>query len=193
MLADRQLLERALAVLGSVLRARGLEYEIVVVGGSAMLLRDLVPRVTPDVDIIAMVRSGRYVPPRLPNELLDAVADVGTNLGIGEDWLDSGPGDMLSGGLPPGFDERTKRFDYGGLVVHVADRVDLVSLKLFAVLDKGMSSKHFQDLKALDPSLQELTVAIEWLRRRYEGEDWPEKVEAVLLALGVEDADGSLL
>jgi hypothetical protein len=50
---DGQLLDEALKTLGEVLEARGLTYEIVAIGGSALMLLGLVSRPTRDHDALA--------------------------------------------------------------------------------------------------------------------------------------------
>ena len=80
---ERQLLFRALDTLGAVLRDRSATFEVVVVGGAAMLLHADV-RPTQDVDAIA-VGDGAG-PPRpvheLPSELALAAVDVAAVLGL---------------------------------------------------------------------------------------------------------------
>jgi len=68
-------------------------------------------------------------------------------------------------GLPPGFEERIHWQKHGGLVVGVADRRDLIFLKLYAAVDsEGPESVHYQDLLALRPSHEELEGAATWVR-----------------------------
>jgi hypothetical protein len=68
-------------------------------------------------------------------------------------------------GLPPGFEERIHWVRYGSLWFGVADRYDLLFLKLFATADSGgPESVHFQDLLALNPTDRELEDASEWVR-----------------------------
>lgn len=52
---DASSLEYALETLGAVLEARGLRYEIVAVGGSALMLMGLISRPTKDLDVLATV------------------------------------------------------------------------------------------------------------------------------------------
>lgn len=47
----------------------------------------------------------------------------------------------------------------------VADRYDLIFLKLYAAADSGgPASVHFQDLLALSPTEAELNAAADWVR-----------------------------
>ena len=68
-------------------------------------------------------------------------------------------------GLPPGFEERIHWQKHGELDVGVADRRDLIFLKLYAAVDsEGPESVHYQDLLALRPSHEELEGAATWVR-----------------------------
>ncbi len=44
--------------------------------------------------------------------------------------------------------------------------VALIALKLFAAVDQGKESVHYQDLLALDPEETELRDAEEWVRQQ---------------------------
>ena len=56
---------------------------------------------------------------------------------------------------------------YAALSVGIADRCDLIFLKLYAAADQtGPESVHFQDLLALRPSDQEFEDAAVWVREQ---------------------------
>jgi len=55
---DGQHLDEALRTLGEVLEARGLTYEIVAIGGSALMLLGLISRPARDLDALALVEDG---------------------------------------------------------------------------------------------------------------------------------------
>lgn len=71
---DRTTLDLAMKSLAIRLSENNTEkIEIVVCGGSALVLTGMVPRTTKDVDIVALIRAGRLVSPApLPNELESA-------------------------------------------------------------------------------------------------------------------------
>ena len=52
---------------------------------------------------------------------------------------------------------------YGALTVYVADRSDLLRLKLLAAADEGIG-RHTEDIERLRPSEPELAEAIGWVR-----------------------------
>ena len=60
MAIDQPVLEQVLVALGAVLASRGSIFEIVVVGGSGLLLLGLAERTTRDLDVLAIVSDGRY-------------------------------------------------------------------------------------------------------------------------------------
>jgi len=53
--------------------------------------------------------------------------------------------------------------EYGGLRVGLAGRRTLIALKLFAAVDQGPESVHYQDLVALEPTDEEWEEAAEWV------------------------------
>ncbi|PZR83452.1 MAG: hypothetical protein DLM65_01935 [Candidatus Aeolococcus gillhamiae] len=183
-------LEAALAALSETLAARTLEYELVAVGGSGLLLLGFISRPTRDLDIIAVVEDGAYVSAAvLPVPLVDAVRDIGEVLGIGPDWLNPGPAALLDFGLPEGFAERAEVRSFGALTLHLASRLDQIYLKLYAVVDQGPRSKHVDDLQALQPSPEELRGAATWARTHDPSPTFREELAAALRLFGVDDAD----
>ncbi len=190
---DSRLLEEALGTLGEVLEARGLRYEIVAVGGSALMLLGLVDRPTRDLDALALVENDTYVPADpLPPPLVEAIADVGRALGLSDDWLNPGPTDLLRFGLPEGFEQRVQRRSYEGLTLRVAGRLDQICFKLYAAVDQGMGSKHAADLRRLQPTRGELLSAGRWSRTQDPSDGYREMLVATLKALGVEAEDADL-
>ena len=167
-------IERALRLVGELLQARGERLHVVVLGGAAVNLLGFVSRATTDVDILAFARpdaSGalRLVPPDepLPKTLIDASRTVAIDLNLDPNWLNAGPASQWRTGLPPGLETRVHWTEYGGLVVGLVDRYDLVFFKLYAAVDDtGPASVHFQDLIALKPTDEELADASDWVRRQ---------------------------
>ena len=143
---DPTALEEALHALGAVLEARGHAFEIVSVGGGSLLLLHLTTRSTRDLDVVALIQDSQYVTAKpLPEALVEAARDVGDVLGLGDNWLNAGPTELLTHGLPDGFAERAERRTYGSLMLHIASRLDQIHLKLYASVDQGPRSKHVSD------------------------------------------------
>ncbi len=51
-------MEQGLSALGDLLVARGLSYEIVLIGGAALLMQEFVHRTTEDLDVVAFSSEG---------------------------------------------------------------------------------------------------------------------------------------
>ncbi len=183
-------IDDALQALSETLEARGLEYELVAVGGSSLVLLGLITRATRDLDIVALVEDGRYVEAvHLPQPLLDAVRDVGEVLGIGAEWLNPGPAALLDFGLPEGFADRAEVRSLGALTLHLASRIDQIALKLYAAVDQGPRSKHVEDLHALEPTHDELRAAASWTRTHDPSPAFRDELLAALRLFGVGNDD----
>ena len=136
--------------------------EIVVCGGSALIATGLVPRTTQDVDIVALMKAEVLVDSEpLPKYLIEAADRVGKVLNLPVDWLNNGPASQFQMGLPQGFQERLTTVIVGKkLTVHYIGRYDQIFFKTFASADRG--GYHVSDLKALNPTEEELIAAAKW-------------------------------
>jgi hypothetical protein len=164
---DAPALIRALETLSMRLRANSSEpFEIVVCGGSALILTGRVPRTTLDVDVLALVSEDRiHSPDPLPDSLTRAVRETAEDLGLPQAWLNNGPsrgeGGLFQMGLPDGIQERWSSRSFGShLTVHFIGRIDQIHFKLYAAADRG--GYHIDDLLALQPTDDELVYAAEW-------------------------------
>ena len=183
--------DRLLRALSEQLALAGHEYDLIVIGGSALLALELVSRSTQDVDVVALTGSeGLAEALPLPKPLADARALVARDFNLPEDWLNSAAAaDMLRLGLPQGFAERLTRRVYGpSLTVRYASRLDQIHFKLHATVDRG-GGKHFSDLRALEPSQAELLAAARWARTHDPSEGFLSVLTDVLAYFKVEDAD----
>ncbi len=178
-----------LAALGEQLAARGTRVELVVIGGSALLALGLISRSTRDIDIVGLFSAEGVVDPRpLPEPLLEAAARVARDFALPADWLNAAPASLLDFGLPEGFVARLERHDYGpSLTVHFAGRLDQIHFKLYAMVDQG-AGKHEADLRALEPTAEELLHAARWTRTHDPSPGFRQELVAALAHLGVEDA-----
>lgn len=151
------LLDEIFLAVGDYLAAAGASAAIVVVGGSALAIHGWVDRVTSDVDVIAQGtdRDGRRVliPAQpLPASLLEAVRRVARDYNLPEDWLNTVIGAQWDSGLPEGFADEVQWRRFGALEVGLAGRNSMIALKLFAAVDQGPTTVHFQDLATLQPT-----------------------------------------
>jgi hypothetical protein len=190
----RAQLEAALTALGDLLDSRGVRYEVVVVGGGNLILRGMIGRpTTKDLDLLGELVPDGIRPLRpMPEPLRDAVADVARVQGLASDWLNTGPDSLLDLGLPDGFLDRIEPRDFKGLVVWLAGRFDMVCFKLYAAVDQGTRSRHFQDLGDLAPTRDDLLEAARWSMTQDPSPGFRSQLLATLRTLGVDDADASL-
>ena len=108
-------------------------------------------------------------------------SNIRCDFGLPDDWMNSTVGLQWKTGLPPGFTERIHWQKFDALWFGVADRNDLIFLKLYAAADsEGPSSVHFQDLLALRPTEIELKEAAEWVRSQDTSPQFAEILEQVL-------------
>jgi Nucleotidyltransferase of unknown function (DUF6036) len=183
--------DRLLTALGEQLSHSGHEYDLVVIGGSALLALGLVTRATRDVDVVALgSETGLEEALPLPDALAEARNRVARDFDLPGDWLNSeASADMLRLGLPDGFIERLMCREYGpALRVRYASRVDQIHFKLHATVDRG-GGKHFADLQALAPTPDELVTAARWARSHDPSEGFLSVLNEVLAHFGVEDGE----
>lgn len=164
-MTDEPTFEAPLAALGQLLTERGLRYELLAVGGGALQLLGLITRPTRDIDVVAVVQNARLAPvATLPAPLERAVEDTAAVFRLPPDWFNAGPRALAELGLPDGILQRAHRREWGGLVLYIADRRDQIFFKLYAAVDQGPRSKHFDDLRRLEPTPDELRAAAGWAR-----------------------------
>jgi hypothetical protein len=194
---DRSALEQALQSLAVRLDAlEAKPVDLVVCGGSALILSGLIARTTRDVDVVALMRDGVLSSPDpLPADLDQAVREVAEDLGLSPDWLNNRPsrgeGGLFQMGLPAGFADRLRCTRYGdGLAVRAIGRTDQVHFKLYAAADRG--GYHITDLMALDPSAEELVVAARWAMTHDVSEEFAAVLRKLLRELGHEGAADQL-
>jgi hypothetical protein len=178
----------ALRALGEILASQGEHAAVVVVGGTALIMQGFVTRVTRDVDVIAIIRDPTdkdrktiEAPEPLPESLLRAISRVARDYNLPDDWMNTTVGLQWKTGLPDGFEERIHWEQYDGLRLGLADRYDLIFLKLYAAADsEGPTSVHFQDLIALRPNNKELDAAAQWVRSQDPSEPFARILDEVL-------------
>lgn len=186
--------ERALSALGKWLEREGGEpLGVVVLGGTALLLMEIVERGTRDVDLLALADppepkggvSGRIRPPDpLPERLEEGIERVARDFQLPANWMNAEPAAHWSTGLPQGLAERLEWRRFGALHVGLVSRYDLIFFKLYAAADSpGTGSVHFQDLLALKPSKRELSAAEKWVRAQDPSPAFQAILDQVLEAL----------
>jgi hypothetical protein len=163
-LFDNHRLDEAFGLLSDRLRiSQSPIYELIVCGGSSLIARGVVSRVTRDVDVIARRQPSGLVSSRpLPPDLLAAADRVAADLDLAPNWLNDGPADLFELGLPEGCIDRLDARAYGShLVIWYIGRLDQIHFKLYAAADQG-PGRHVHDLLALQPTAAELLAAARW-------------------------------
>ncbi len=187
---ERKSLESALAALGATLSERGFPVEIVVIGGSGLLLQGFIQRSTRDVDVVAIVMDGRLATPTpLPEPLMEAARDVGRTYGLGDGWLNAGPALLYEFGLPDGLLDRCTTRTFDALTVHIAGRLDLIALKLYA--STTVTRHDMDDLRSIRPSHRELLEVVPWVLA-HEARRFRSELASLLEVLGIRDADSRI-
>jgi len=140
---------------------------IVVCGGTALAVLQLIPRTTRDVDVLAWARdSGETLLLErisgFPGWLTESAEAVARDFDLPAGWFNAGPTSQMDPGLPSGFVQRLVRRDYGPqLTVSFVGRLDQIHFKLFAAVDRN--DYHTQDLLALRPGEAEMADAAAWV------------------------------
>ena len=192
-------LDSLLQALGEHLAAGGATpVDLVICGGTAMNALGFVNRPTKDVDVVALLEAATVDRKKLvsatplPVSVQEARRRVALDHGIPETWLNDGPADLMRLGLPVGCEERLVTRPYGRcLTVHVLGRFDLICLKLYAWSDTG-TPRHGQDLKALKPTPEELSVASHWVLTHNEPDGFLPMLQKALMLLGADDVARNL-
>lgn len=193
-----------LSALAAQLDAAGERYELVIIGGSGLLELGFISRATKDIDVLgvhAVTPPAAHAPAAEPfallqsaNPLPDAVLRardvVAADFGLPADWLNGGPTSLLDLGLPDGFVGRLKQREYGdGLRVGFASRLDQIHFKLYAAVDAGGPGKHEADLRAMNPTPDELVVAGRWTRTHDPSDGYLDSLTKALEYFGVRGPD----
>jgi len=168
--------------------------ELIVCGGAALIALALVDRPTRDVDVLARMQrradGSAYMEeiPEIFPFLQDAAIQVARDLGLDEQWLNRGPAFLAKRKFPEGFQGRLKLKNYGkNLKIHFIDRLDQIYFKLLATAsDEPGTSRHFDDLLALEPSANEIEKAAKWAIQLDSSEPIRQALKNILKALGYE-------
>jgi hypothetical protein len=183
-------LKEVLAALGEQLTLAGFPVHIVVIGGSGLVAIGTVSRATRDVDVVALSRDGELKSSDpLPEALLAAAEVVARDFRLAPDWLNAAPTSLLEigSGLPAGFAERLITREFGpALTVSFASRIDQIHFKLYAAADR-QEPRDFDDLRALEPTADELKAAAAWARTHNAPGPFDEALTRTLRTLGVGD------
>ena len=183
--------EQALFLLGEELERRGVApSRLVVCGGTALLVRGVVSRVTRDVDVLAMrgeVDGEISCAYPLPEEIRNAVADVAVELGLPANWFNAATS-MLIGpleDLPKEIWQDLEERSYGScLRISYVGRLGQIFLKFRALLGR-VEDRDADDLRALAPDAATCRRAIDSVRQTQSIDEAGEKrLQEILTKLG---------
>ena len=191
---DHRDVETYLRALDEQLGLRGHHIELVVCGGTALFVLGLVLRATKDIDVVGIVEDGGGLELReadFEDWFLESVGRVAVDFDLPDDWINNGPTSMIRTGLPEGFAERLVTKRYGdNLVVDYSSRFDLIHFKLYAAVDR--QGQHLEDLRALEPSSEEMEAAALWCLLQDPSEPFRSELIKILEWMDYEDVIRSI-
>ena len=183
---QKQRLDQALGLLAQFLADSKYSAHIIICGGAALSIMEVVSRPTKDVDVLALIGDGGRLTDAkpLPEAIQDAANRVAETLGLPLGWLNDGPASQIRFGFPIGMQDRLVPRRYGDfLTVYLIGRLDQIHLKLFAAADQGRG-RHTDDLLALQPTEEEIEIAARWVAGQDASEVFAELLKDMLAQLG---------
>ncbi|MBU4311469.1 MAG: nucleotidyl transferase AbiEii/AbiGii toxin family protein [Candidatus Omnitrophica bacterium] len=199
MFKHKEEIKRILRALSEQLDAEGvINVEMVVCGGAALSILGYVQRTTKDIDVVAFVDKSKdgltfltKADPLRP-EIIEAARKVQRDFNLPENWLNAGPASVMDFGLPEGLMDRVETRTYGkSLIIHFLSRYDQIHLKLHAAVDQS-GGRHYDDLMALEPTVQELEDAARWSMTHDSSEGYRGVLKDFLEKIGYKDVAGKL-
>lgn len=166
---------------------------LVVCGGSALIVTKLVNRTTQDIDVVALIdENGKLKDPEpFPPSFEKAAEITAATLSLPKDWINYAPVDLFRMGLPENFVNRLQEYKVGSkLTVYFISRIDQIFFKLYATVDRG--GYHISDLLTLNPTEEELLSAAKWTMTHDVSEGFREMLIFALKELGYESVANKL-
>ena len=168
--------ETVIAEFDRFLKDRGLSFQGVIIGGTALALMGVISRETQDCDVLD---------PEIPQTINIAAKEFASmqkknGVDLKDNWLNNGP-ESLRKHLPKGWLSRCVTvFSGKALSLLTLGREDLLKTKFFAYCDRN---RDLEDCLALKPTKEEFKAAIEWVQHQDANPDWPEHVRHSLTKL----------
>jgi hypothetical protein len=156
----------ALQAVDQILFDQKMTRELVVCGGTALLVMNLIERETRDIDVIC---------PDVDPGLKSIAAEVSKTLSLPEDWINNGP-KSLENELLTDWEKRLELIFKGqALTIRALGRIDMIATKIYAFCDR---EDDYQDVLKLKPTAKELESVFEWVIERDASSYWPERVNS---------------
>jgi hypothetical protein len=144
-------------------------------GGAALILTDMVHRATTDIDLL--------YPLELPPQFIEAAAIIAANHGLPKKWINQGPIDLYTMGLPDGYESRSTPLKLSQkITAHLAGRRDQIFFKLYAAADRA--GYHVDDLRQLSPTDEEILDAAKWSMTHDVSDGFRSILKSMLTQLG---------
>ena len=154
------------------LHQKGVNFEAVVIGSSALTIIGFTQRHTIDIDILYPEIPDEII--KLANEFRIQIKQEGIYLI--DSWINNGP-EKLKENLPQYWQARTQPFFNGKAITFTTlGRPDLLKDKLWGFCDLREQDKSV--ILALKPSKNELLEASQWVQNQEANINWPEHVNA---------------
>jgi hypothetical protein len=148
-----------------------LRFEGVAIGGTALVVLDIIQRSTIDVDLLER---------DIPEGIAEAARNFATLHGLSENWFNAGPVDIIRS-LPHNWRaDLEPLFTGDSLILKTLSRINLIRTKFWAMCDR---MRDIDDLVAMNPSLEEIEMSVQWVKPLDANPDWPRHVESMALAL----------
>lgn len=196
---NKEKLVQALILLGKRLDlANAPVIRLLVCGGAALIITDMCDRPTKDIDIVAIGYLSESDElkfkelEQMPEILQKEVKQVALDLGLAENWLNSGPTELMRYGLPEGFQTRTHQMEFGkSLVLYFISRYDQIHFKVYAATDSG-PGRHVEDLVTLNPTADEMFAAAQWVMQHDSSKEFRTILKDMLKRLDYESVSNRI-
>lgn len=155
-----------LIALDEKLHLTALRRELIICGGGALLVLQIIDRQTRDIDVVA---------PELDSDLKTVAAEIGAQFGLEQSWLNNGPA-SLARDLEKGWEKRVQKIFQGkALTLYSLSARDLLASKLFAFCDRDEDD--LSDILKMKPTITEIESLKSWVLQRDGSPFWPDRVE----------------
>jgi hypothetical protein len=188
---DHENIEELLKLLGERLSLESpqIKWHLIVCGGAALSVLNLVQRTTKDIDVIGKLIGDKINYADFDPIFIEQISLIAELFNLPSDWINTGPESFIKTGLPKGITKRLTTKNYGNnLSIGFISRYDQIFLKLYASVDRG--GYHVDDLIKLNPKETELLNACKWVCEQDTSEGFYILLKSMLEQIGFKDVTG---